>query len=56
VQAALAGVATPAIIESAKSIADVVLIVVLHLNASACIPDMDERADGNGASHDVEKS
>jgi hypothetical protein len=56
VQAALAGLDTPAIIESAKSIADVVLIVILHLYASACILDMDERVDENGASHDVEKS
>jgi len=50
VQAALAGAATPAIIESAKSIADVVP------NASAYIEDMDEGVDQNGASHDVEKS
>jgi hypothetical protein len=56
VQAALAGAATPAIIESAKSIADAVLMVILLFNASACIADMDERAYENGASHNVEES
>jgi hypothetical protein len=56
VQAALAGAATPAINESAKSIADAVLMVILLFNASACIGHMNERAQENGASRNVEES